>query len=393
MSAVMESLVRRFDAIKPHLTERQRRVWLGSEARELGSGGVGIVADAVRVFARHRAAWTRRTRTTSSARPGKAIPYAAVRYNDRMATGNETVYDLAVSFASEHRDYVERTVKACVDLGLRVFYDRDKSNEWWGKSFIREQRLVYSSQTRYFVPFLSTEYLAKPIPMDEFSSAMMTAVKRGDGYVLPVLIGDVQIPPDLLHPHIHYLRAKDHTPEQLALQLQAKVNQAKAAGQQAREVGTVVQQALELRLPKVVPADFSKYEELQATFEYLGDQFQAAAPQLRPHGFICTVNRTHDRISIRIEHQGKTVYALDIYKGGSMGDDKLIFGLGHHRGSSGGMNGWAEPFFDKQSAQPKIKMTDLSVFGSLGSGNDREFAKDELFQALWDRIVDQLEKA
>ena len=107
----------------------------------------------------------------------------------------------------------------------------------------KSRGLVYSSQTRYFVPFLSTEYLAKPIPMDEFSSAMMTAVKRGDGYVLPVLIGDVQIPPDLLHPHIHYLRAKDHTPEQLALQLQAKVNQAKAAGQQAREVGTVVQQA------------------------------------------------------------------------------------------------------------------------------------------------------
>ena len=49
MSAVMESLVRRYDAIKPHLTERQRRVWLGIEARELGSVGVAIVADAVRV--------------------------------------------------------------------------------------------------------------------------------------------------------------------------------------------------------------------------------------------------------------------------------------------------------------------------------------------------------
>ena len=45
----MESLARRYDAIKPHLTERQRRVWLGSEARELGSGGVGVVAAAVRV--------------------------------------------------------------------------------------------------------------------------------------------------------------------------------------------------------------------------------------------------------------------------------------------------------------------------------------------------------
>jgi hypothetical protein len=49
MAAVLESLVRRYDAIKPHLTERQRRIWLGSEARELGPGGVGIVADAVAV--------------------------------------------------------------------------------------------------------------------------------------------------------------------------------------------------------------------------------------------------------------------------------------------------------------------------------------------------------
>ena len=49
MSVVAESLIRRYDAIKPHLSERQRRVWLGSEARELGPGGVGIVADAVGV--------------------------------------------------------------------------------------------------------------------------------------------------------------------------------------------------------------------------------------------------------------------------------------------------------------------------------------------------------
>jgi transposase len=49
MSPVMESLARRYEAVKPHLTERQRRVWLGAEARELGSAGVRMVADAVRV--------------------------------------------------------------------------------------------------------------------------------------------------------------------------------------------------------------------------------------------------------------------------------------------------------------------------------------------------------
>ena len=307
-----------------------------------------------------------------------------------MSATEDVNYDLAVSFAGEHRDYVEQTVRACGDLGLRVFYDRDMNNEWWGKNFIREQRKVYGSQTRYFVPFISSEYLAKPIPMDEFSAAMMTAVKQGDGYVLPVLVDDVQVPADLLHPHIHYLRAKDFTPEQLATQLHLKVKQAEADGQEARNITTVVQQAMELRLPKVVPRDFSKYEELEVAFEYLGEQFKAAAPQLRTKGFVCTVNSTQDRLSVRIEHRGETAYSLDIYRGGDMGDDKLTFGVGHHRGLSSGINGWAEPFFDKQDGRPKLRMTDLSVLGSFGAG-ERELSKEDLFHALWDRIIDQLE--
>ncbi|MGH3220488.1 MAG: TIR domain-containing protein [Streptosporangiaceae bacterium] len=306
-----------------------------------------------------------------------------------MSSENK-IYDIAVSFAGEHRVYVEQTVEACGKLGLRVFYDRDMSNEWWGKNFIREQRKVYGSQARYFVPFISTEYLSKPIPMDEFSAAMMTAVKQGDGYVLPVLIGNVQVPPDLLHPHIHYLRAADFTPQQLAAQLQARVGHAEASGQETRNIASVVQEAMELRLPKVVPTDFSKYEELGVAFEYLGEQFTAAAPRLRTTGFICTVNRNQDRISIRIENRGETVYSLDIYRGGSMGDDKLTFGLGHHRGLSSGINGWAVPFFDKQAGHPKLKVTDLSIFGNFGGG-DRELTKEELFQALWDRIIEQLE--
>lgn len=50
-----ESLARRWEALRPHLNERQRRLWLGAEARELGSGGavrvaavLGVAADTVR---------------------------------------------------------------------------------------------------------------------------------------------------------------------------------------------------------------------------------------------------------------------------------------------------------------------------------------------------------
>ena len=52
---VEESLARRWEALRPHLNERQRRLWLGAEARELGSGGavrvavlLGVAADTVR---------------------------------------------------------------------------------------------------------------------------------------------------------------------------------------------------------------------------------------------------------------------------------------------------------------------------------------------------------
>lgn len=49
MPADMESLTRRYDAIRPHLTERQRRLWLGNEARELGSSGARFVFEATGV--------------------------------------------------------------------------------------------------------------------------------------------------------------------------------------------------------------------------------------------------------------------------------------------------------------------------------------------------------
>lgn len=49
MADLEESLARRFQVLRPHLSELQRRLWLGAEAAELGAGGVGIVASAVGV--------------------------------------------------------------------------------------------------------------------------------------------------------------------------------------------------------------------------------------------------------------------------------------------------------------------------------------------------------
>ena len=46
-SVIIEGLAVKFGEVLPHLDERQRRLYLGSEARVLGSGGVAAVASGV----------------------------------------------------------------------------------------------------------------------------------------------------------------------------------------------------------------------------------------------------------------------------------------------------------------------------------------------------------
>jgi AcrR family transcriptional regulator len=49
MAGVQEQLVAKFQAILPHLDERQRRLLMGAEARALGHGGIQMVARAAGV--------------------------------------------------------------------------------------------------------------------------------------------------------------------------------------------------------------------------------------------------------------------------------------------------------------------------------------------------------
>ena len=51
MAEAVETLGHRYEVLRPYLNELQRRLWLGVEAAQLGSGGVAIVAEATGVAA------------------------------------------------------------------------------------------------------------------------------------------------------------------------------------------------------------------------------------------------------------------------------------------------------------------------------------------------------
>jgi hypothetical protein len=114
---------------------------------------------------------------------------------------------------------------------------------WWGRNFIVEGRKVYGQRTWHFVPFISAEYLVEPRPRDALEAAIVVAVERGDDYILPVVVGDVRVPPQLLHPHIGILRAEDYPPPELAAALSTKVAASKARGARALDLGMIVRSA------------------------------------------------------------------------------------------------------------------------------------------------------
>jgi hypothetical protein len=240
--------------------------------------------------------------------------------------------------------------------------------------------------------------------MDEFSAAMMTAVKLGDGYILPVLMDDVEVPAELLHPHIGYLRSRDYTPSQLAEQIQQRVGAASKAGQAPAELGTVVSEALAVRMPKITPDSWSKYTELDTIWDYLQRRFTEGASQLRPQGIVCTVRPQGDLLAIRAERHGQTVAGLDIRKGMQMGDDSFTWSVGVPRSFSGNSyNGWATPKFDLEAGRPVIEVTDMaSSFSGYGSGDANANANanansglthEGFFELMWGKFIEQIERS
>lgn len=299
----------------------------------------------------------------------------------------DTEYDLAFSFAGEHRQYVEETATACKTLGLKVFYYRDKNNEWWGKNFISEQRKIYGSKTRYFVPFISPEYFEKPYPRDEFESALMTAVDHGDDYILPVLIGQPDIPADKLSRQTHYLRAENYSPEALAQEMYQHVKGGSA--HPAKDIAVVINDAASLQMPKVTPLKFSKYREVESTIKYLGEAFTAATQRLEDEtDFVGTVRRKSDSVTVRIEHNGKTIYALNIFQGGIGGDDSIGFNFDNDNTRRNSYHGSATPYFDREAGQAKLELLNLSL---LDGGTKESLTKEDLFREIWQKLVKHIE--
>lgn len=102
------------------------------------------------------------------------------------------IYDFAISFAGEKRDYAEALVKELTDLGLTVFYDNDHTEEILGSDIETYLRPIYESESQYVIVFLDKFYPKKIWTTFE-SEAFRN--RFGENAVIPIIFDDLKFDP------------------------------------------------------------------------------------------------------------------------------------------------------------------------------------------------------
>jgi tetratricopeptide (TPR) repeat protein len=115
-----------------------------------------------------------------------------VARSKRAASQNRYKFEAALSFAGEDRTHAESLFRELKRSGIRVFYDSDSQATLWGKDS-REFEKIYSSQTRYVIPFISKSYVRKDWTRFEFDTAKREQKKRRSEFILPVRLDDSRL--------------------------------------------------------------------------------------------------------------------------------------------------------------------------------------------------------
>lgn len=142
---------------------------------------------------------------------GRAV-YTAKRVGG-SGTDGTPMYEIALSFAGEDREYVEEVADYLQSNDVELFYDRYEEATLWGKDLAEHLDEVYRGQARYCVMFISTHYAEKIWPNHERRSALARALAERQEYILPARFDDTELPG--IRPTLGYVDLRNKSPKQL----------------------------------------------------------------------------------------------------------------------------------------------------------------------------------
>lgn len=129
-------------------------------------------------------------------------------------------YDVALSFASEQREYAGEAARRCRDQGIQVFCDELEETDTWGAGLATHLDWVYSRAARHCVVFVSADYARKAWTSDEWQRAQERILAR-DNSLLPLVFDETRMPE--LFTGISCLDARRSSAEELVSILRQKL--------------------------------------------------------------------------------------------------------------------------------------------------------------------------
>lgn len=141
--------------------------------------------------------------------------------------GKPILYDVALSFAGEDRDYVSNVAHLLEGRGIRVFYDDFEQTDLWGKNLYQHLSKVYKDRADFAIIFISTHYARKLWAKHELVNAQARAFTESREYILPARFDDTEIPGVL--PTTGYLDLRKLTPSELVDKIVAKLGRSQTA--------------------------------------------------------------------------------------------------------------------------------------------------------------------
>lgn len=123
-------------------------------------------------------------------------------------------YEIALSFAGEQREYVEKVANFLSEKEIKVFYDKYEKVSLWGKDLYQHLNDIYKNKCKYCIIFVSSDYERKLWTNHELKSAQTRAFEENREYILPVKFDDTEIPG--LNKTVGYIDANRHSPQEIA---------------------------------------------------------------------------------------------------------------------------------------------------------------------------------
>lgn len=131
-------------------------------------------------------------------------------------------YHVALSFAGEDREYVERVATRLTHFGVKVFYDKFEETTLWGKDLYTYLSDVYQNHAIYTVMFISEAYKKKLWTNHERMSAQARAFSESKEYILPAFFNEAVEVPGVLKT-TGRISLVSLTPEELAEKITKKL--------------------------------------------------------------------------------------------------------------------------------------------------------------------------